>query len=138
MNASHVSQLSRGPVSAALETDVREWVRKHGIVVWLDADNHYTAFVDALVAARTAGQLPYEVRAFHGSFLDLMLALEGVAGGTEKVRLLVHLPGFTEESVKSTPVRSSRERSTRRSPHIRNVVRSIRALRSGRSSNETR
>ena len=103
MNASHVSQLSRGPVSAALETDVREWVRKHGIVVWLDADNHYTAFVDALVAARTAGQLPYEVRAFHGSFLDLMLALEGVAGGTEKVRLLVHLPGFTEESVKSTP-----------------------------------
>ena len=25
-----------GPVSAALEADLRSWVRRHGIVVWLD------------------------------------------------------------------------------------------------------
>jgi len=104
VTAAQVLSLSRGPVSAALEADVREWVRKHGIVVWLDGDADYTAFVDSLIATRAAGQLPYDVRAFRGSFLDLMLALEGVAGGTEKVRLLVHLPGFTEESVKATPI----------------------------------
>jgi hypothetical protein len=93
-----------GPVSAALEADVRAWVRRQGVVVWLDLDGHYTDFVDHLVALRADGDLPYEVRAFRGSHLALLMALDGVAAGTEKVPLLVHLPGFTEESVRLTPL----------------------------------
>ena len=93
-----------GPVSAALEADLRSWVRRQGIVVWLDLDGHYTGFVDRLAAARESRDLPYEVRAFRGSHLSLMLALEGTAGGVEKVPLVVHLPGFNEEAVKQTPL----------------------------------
>ena len=93
-----------GPVSATLESDLRSWVRRQGIVVWLDLDGHYTGFVDRLAQAREAGDLPYEVRAFRGSHLSLMLALEGTAGGVEKVPLVVHLPGFNEEAVKQTPL----------------------------------
>ena len=93
-----------GPVSAALEADLRAWVRRHGIVVWLDLDDHYTDFVDHLQAARDEGALPYEVRAFRGSHLALMMRLEGVAGGTEKVPLVIHLPGFNEETVRNTPL----------------------------------
>jgi PglZ domain len=93
-----------GPVSAALEADLRAWVRRQGIVVWLDLDGHYTAFVDRLVEARAQGALPYDVRAFRGSYLALMLTLEGVAGGTEKVPLVIHLPGFNAETVKTTPL----------------------------------
>lgn len=93
-----------GPVSAALEADLRSWVVRQGIVVWLDLDGHYTDFVDRLAAARAAGALPYEVRAFRGSYLALMMALEGIAGGTAKTPLVVHLPGFNEETVRTTPL----------------------------------
>src|SRR5450759_1693319 len=93
-----------GPVSVALESDLREWARRHGVVVWLDLDSHYTAFVDRLVAAREAGALPYDLRAFRGSHLALMMSLEGIAGGTEKVPLVIHLPGFNEDSVRDTPL----------------------------------
>src|SRR5262245_42782393 len=93
-----------GPVSAALESDLREWARKHGVLVWLDLDDHYSAFVDRLVDARKSGELPYEVRAFRGSHLALMRSLEGIVSGVEKVPLVVHLPGFNEESVRDTPL----------------------------------
>jgi hypothetical protein len=93
-----------GPVSTALESDLRTWVQRHGIVVWLDLDNHYAAFVDRLAAARKTGALPYEVRAFRGSHLDLMMGLEGVTGGVEKAHLVIHLPGFTENTVHRTPL----------------------------------
>ena len=92
-----------GPVSAALEADLRSWVRRQGVVVWLDQSGHYTAFVDRLKVVRDAGTLPYEVRAFRGSHLALMVALDGIATGTEKVPLVIHLPGFTEETVRNTP-----------------------------------
>ena len=93
-----------GPVSAALEADLRTSVRRNGIVVWLDLDNHYSAFVDRLLAARAAGELSYEVRTFRGSYLALMLALEGIAGGAEKPYLVIHLPGLNHDKVKQTPV----------------------------------
>jgi hypothetical protein len=93
-----------GPVSAALEADLRTWVRRQGVVVWLDQAGHYTGFVDRLVAARKEGNLPYEVRAYRGSHLALMLALDGLAAGTEKVPLVIHMPGFTEDSVRNTPI----------------------------------
>jgi hypothetical protein len=93
-----------GPVSAALEADLRTWVRRQGIVVWLDLDDHYTAFVDRLLAARAAGALPYALHAFRGSYLALMLALEGIAGGADKIPLVIHLPGFNEERVAQTPL----------------------------------
>jgi hypothetical protein len=93
-----------GPVSMALEADLRSWVRRQGVVVWLDLDGYYTGFVDRLKAVRDTGALPYEVRAFRGSHLALMMDLEGIAGGTEKVPLVIHLPGFNEETVRNTPL----------------------------------
>ena len=93
-----------GPVSQVLEADLREWARKHGILVWLDLDGHYSVFVDRLIAARAADALSYDVRAFRGSHLALMMSLEGLAAGVEKVPLVIHLPGFNEESVRDTPL----------------------------------
>jgi hypothetical protein len=93
-----------GPVSASLEADLRSWVRRQGVVVWLDQAGHYGGFVDRLQALCDAGALPYEVHAFRGSHLALMMALDGVAAGTEKVPLVIHLPGFTEETVRQTPL----------------------------------
>jgi hypothetical protein len=93
-----------GPISVALESELRTCVRRHGIVLWLDLDNHYSAFVNRLAAARQAGALPYEVRAFRGSHLALMMSMDGIASGTEKVPLVIHLPGFNEDTVSRTPL----------------------------------
>lgn len=93
-----------GSVSAALEAELRTTVRRQGIVCWLDPHGHYTGFVDRLIAARESGELPYDVRAFRGSHLELMASLEGLASAADKVPLLIHLPGFTEESVRQTPL----------------------------------
>lgn len=97
------SQRLGGPVSVVLEADLRAWVRRQGVVVWLDQGGHYSDFVDRLTVARAAGTLPYEVRAFRGSHLALMMALDGVAAGSEKVPLVIHFPGFTEETIRTTP-----------------------------------
>ena len=93
-----------GPVSAALEADLRDWVRRQGIVLWLDLDGHYTRFVDRLIDAQNTASLQYEVHAFRGSYLELMMALETVGGGAEMVPLLIHLPGFREDMIAATPM----------------------------------
>ena len=93
-----------GPVSALLESDVRDRVRRHGVILWLDLDGHYTDFVDRLITDSKAGQIPYAVHALRGSYLELLLSLENVAGGASPVPLLIHLPGCNEESVRQTPI----------------------------------
>ena len=94
------------PVSSALEADLRATVRKHGVVAWLDADGHYTGFVDRLVAARAVSteQVPFALLAYRGSHLALMLEAEGVAAGVERTGAVLHLPRFTEERVHASPV----------------------------------
>jgi hypothetical protein len=93
-----------GPVSAALEADLRTWVRRHGIVLWLDLDNHYSGFVDRLVRMKDEGSIAYEIRAFRGSHLELLLDLEPLESGVEKTPLVIHLPGFNEDSIRETPL----------------------------------
>ena len=102
-----------GPVSAALEADLRSFVRRHGLAVWLDLDGHYTGFVDGLMAARAAGHLDYDVQAFRGSHLALMHALAELTGGVEPPRLVVHLPGLNEETIKATPLLELHRSGTR-------------------------
>ena len=43
-----------GPVSAALEADLRSWVRRDSIVVWLDQAGLYGEFVERLQELRGA------------------------------------------------------------------------------------
>lgn len=94
-----------GPVSAVLEEDLRAAISRGGLVVWLDADDHYTGFVDRLIARRAAGDLPhYDVQAYRGSHLELMLALEDSSGGADKPARVVHMPGFNVESIQRTPM----------------------------------
>jgi hypothetical protein len=93
-----------GPVSNLLDAEVRKWVRRHGVVFWLDIDGHYSDFVEQLIEQREAGELPFEIHTFRGSYLELMLATESCASGTEKTQLLVHLPGFNEETISTAPL----------------------------------
>ena len=95
---------STKPVSLTLELDLRAWVQRHGVAVWLDPHNHYGEFVAWLTQEREAGRVPYGVRTFQGSHLDLFLSLEDLGSGLAKPSLVIHLPGFTEEHVRASPV----------------------------------
>jgi hypothetical protein len=93
-----------GPISTALESEVRQRVQQNGIVIWLDRDGQYSQLVDQLQAQRAEGALSYAVHGFRGSHLELMLDLDAVAAGSDPPRLLIHLPGFTRETVTQTPL----------------------------------
>jgi hypothetical protein len=93
-----------GPISSALEAELRQRVQQNGIVIWLDRDGHYSPLVDQLQALRAEGALPYAVHGFRGSHLALMLDLDAVAAGSDPPRLLIHLPGFSRDTVTQTPV----------------------------------
>ncbi len=93
-----------GLLSAAIEEEITSELRRRGIVVWLDRDQHYTTLVDRLIERRAAGDFPFPVVGFRGSFLDLLVRLEPYGSGLDNAPLLIHMPGFTEESIRETPV----------------------------------
>lgn len=96
--ASQASQLT----SSALAAELKNKIREHGLVVWLDAESQYGPLSEAL--AKGAFGFSYPVVALRGSYLELMLALEPYGSGLRPEHLLIHLPGLSKESVKETPV----------------------------------
>lgn len=87
-----------------LEQELLGELRRRGVVIWLDKDEAYTSFVDALAARHRAGDFPYPVLGLRGSFLELLLQLEPYGNELDMPHLLLHLPGHTQESVRQTPV----------------------------------
>lgn len=92
------------PIGDALWREVKREVQRQGIVVWLDRDNHYSVFVDALIAREKTEGLPFPIVAFRGSFLELLIAIEGYGNGLSNEQLLVHMPGYNEDSIRQTPL----------------------------------
>ncbi len=93
-----------GHVSAMLEQEILGELRRRGTVVWLDKDASYTRFVDDLIARHAQREFPVPVVGFRGSFLELLLRLEHHGSGIDPQPLLIHMPGFNEESIRKTPV----------------------------------
>lgn len=91
-----------GPVSALLAEQLAACTRERGVVVWFDGPGHYTSFVDRLLAR--ADELPYAIRAFRGSYLELILALDNLAADVDPTPLLVHLRGVEKARIASTPL----------------------------------
>lgn len=93
-----------GPVSQIIEQEIRGEVRRQGTVVWLDKDASYTRFVDDLAGRHAAGEIPFPIVGFRGSFLELLFQLEPFGSGRDRQPLLIHMPGFNEESIRKTPL----------------------------------
>lgn len=96
--------IEAGAVSKALEQEILGEVRRQGIVVWLDKDTSYTRFVDSLVARYENGAFPFPVVGFRGSFLSMLFELEPFGNGLDRQPLLIHMPGFNEDSIRRTPL----------------------------------
>ncbi|TXD36980.1 BREX-6 system phosphatase PglZ [Lujinxingia vulgaris] len=99
-----IGQDNWGQTSATLSHELTHELRRSGLLVWLDPHAHFTSFVDELAGAWAEGEFPFPVMAYRGSFLELMLALDGHLEGAENRALLIHMPGFNTDTIKTTPV----------------------------------
>lgn len=97
-----MSQLSL--ITSVFEEEIKEKLRKYGIVVWLNKDKNYSTYVDRLVERHACGEFFAPVVAFRGSYLEMLLALELYNNREDPDRLLIHMPGHTEESIRKTPI----------------------------------
>jgi len=88
--------------SARLCQELTKKVRDRGLVLWVDAERQFDAFVDT-VGQKDSG-FEYPVIAFRGSYLELMLGLERFGNGLYPEKVLVHLSGLNKDTVKETPV----------------------------------
>ena len=95
---------SFSPVSSQLVSILQDEVRKRTLIIWLDAEQHYTAFADRLMAERAEGRLTFDITGFRGSYLELLLELEPLTAGVDPRPLVIHLPGFNTATVRDTPL----------------------------------
>jgi len=86
-------------VSQHLIGELRDKLRRHPLVVWLDNRSDYTPFVDSLPET----DFGYPVIAFRGSYIEALLALED-SDARRAGRVLVHVPTHTDESIRETPL----------------------------------
>ena len=93
-----------GIITSVLEMEVKKELRQHGIVIWLDKDACYTTYVDTLIERYAKSDFFAPVIAFRGSYLEMLLALELYCNGLDQERLLIHMPGHTEETIRRTPI----------------------------------
>ncbi|MEX2443115.1 MAG: BREX-6 system phosphatase PglZ [Alkalispirochaeta sp.] len=93
-----------GIVSEHLTKTLSEDIRTKGLLVWLDGDGVYTEYVDTLREGAATGVFPYPVFAFRGSFVRLMRESYPTLAGAGVPRCVIHLPGFSEDSIKATPL----------------------------------
>ena len=92
------------PIADYLEQDIKQSIRRQGIVIWLDAESRYTEFVDRLITRYQTGNFDFPVVGFRGSYLELLLQLENYGNGLDPDRLLIHLPNHNTQTVKQTPL----------------------------------
>ncbi|OYQ61654.1 hypothetical protein B9G53_26265 [Pseudanabaena sp. SR411] len=91
-------------IASYLENDIKESIRRQGIVLWLDADSRYTEFVDRLITRHQTGDFDFPVVGFRGSYLELLLQLENYGNGLDPDQLLIHLPNHNTQTIKQTPL----------------------------------
>ena len=111
-------------LSENLERQINSQVRK-GLVVWLDKDGLYTSFVDSLAERRAEGKFAAPVVAYRGSYLELFLALESAQEGLDSEPLLLHIPGHTDVSIRSTPLLEAYRSGTRFERALPTLVREV-------------
>jgi hypothetical protein len=98
------SPAASGLVSAFLERDLLANVQRGPLRLWLDKESAYTSFAERLAQRHREGAFAVPVIAFHGSFLELLGALEASARDLDPLPLIVHLPGLTQDAIRQTPL----------------------------------
>jgi hypothetical protein len=93
-----------GIIAEHIKKKLEQDLRTRGLLVWLDKENEFTSLVDTWMEQKKEGQFHYDIFAFRGSFLELMVASRDVLSGRDVPKCVIHMPGFNEQEIKKTPV----------------------------------
>jgi len=105
--------MTLGPVSKYIADQVKFTAQRNGPLVWLDSHGHFSALAASLKQAHDEGEFTYPVVSFQGSFLEIMLDLKPHGGGLHKSGLIIHMPGFHRENIRTTPMLEQYRAGTR-------------------------
>ncbi|MFN8612860.1 MAG: BREX-6 system phosphatase PglZ [Vulcanimicrobiota bacterium] len=111
-------QTRKSRLAAHLEDLLAAKVRTSRLVVWLDREGVYSDFVDQLALRGFFAPIV----SFRGSYLEMLLALDGKADGLDKPPLLVHLPGQTPETILKTPLLELYEAGTKFTKNLHTLI----------------
>ncbi|MBF0258418.1 MAG: BREX-6 system phosphatase PglZ [Desulfamplus sp.] len=93
-----------GAIAEHIKRKLEQDLRTKGLLVWLDKENQFTPLVDTWIEQKKEGLFHYDIFAFRGSFLELMVKSQEVLSGRDIPKCVIHMPGFNEQEIKETPV----------------------------------
>ena len=93
-----------GVIAEHIQRKLEKDIREKGLLIWLDKEDEFSPFVDSLMESRKKGDFPYDVYAFRGSFLKLMIESKEILSGKSVPKCLIHMPRFNEQEIRETPV----------------------------------
>ncbi|MGK0139641.1 MAG: hypothetical protein ACI9DJ_003103, partial [Algoriphagus sp.] len=93
-----------GVISEHIKKKLEQDLRSKGLLIWLDKDNEFNALVDSWIEQKKDGLFHYDIFAFRGSFLELMVQSQNVLSTKDMPKCVIHMPGFNEQDIKDTPV----------------------------------
>lgn len=113
-----------GAITTALERELTAKLR-NGIVFWLDKDRAYSDLALQLRARHQRGEFVAPVVSYQGSFLELFLELDAHFDGLDPSPLLVHAPGYSDQSIRETPLLEAYHAGTRFECRLDTLVREV-------------
>lgn len=114
-----------GIVAEHIRKKLVEDIRTKGLLIWLDKDHEFTHIVDTWIQEREHGTFPYDIYAFRGSFLELMIESQEILSGKIKPKCVIHMPGFNEQDIKKTPLLESYKAGQRWRISLETIIREV-------------
>jgi len=93
-----------GIISEHIKKKLEQDLRTKGLLVWLDKEDEFSSAVDNWTEQKKEGLFQYDIFAFRGSFLELMVESRDVLSVRDVPKCVIHMPGFNEQEIKNTPV----------------------------------
>jgi hypothetical protein len=93
-----------GVIAEHIKKKLEQDLRSKGLLVWLDKENEFIELVDSWIEQKKEGLFHYDIFAFRGSFLELMIQSQNILSSKDMPKCVIHMPGFNEQDIKDTPV----------------------------------
>lgn len=92
-----------GVIGDHIKKKLERDLRSGGLLVWLDKEKNFTELADVWIEQKVEGRFFYDIFAFRGSFLELMVQSRELLSGRESPKCVIHMPGFNEQEIRKTP-----------------------------------
>jgi len=114
-----------GMIADHIKRKLEQDLRTRGLLVWLDKDDEFSPLVDTWMARKKEGLFSYDIFAFRGSFLELMVESRDVLSGRDMPKCVIHMPGFNEQEIKETPILEAYKAGQRWRVSLETMIREV-------------